>query len=257
MAKPSSKHIDVYSRALDILYGEVVQRIPRQHIQIKGAYVLSKYVRDAGVVGVERMTTDVDFDYQTGLDIGGLVDALSVELPARYPNIFTDVLKVRKDPVKGTYGIVLAIADPLGGGARLQVKADFSNKEVGEHIATLGDMLADKLSTNMTRTLLRRSKDAYDLEILLRVLRTYSPVRMSDVVQELSRKGRKVDLSEAVYFTEEGISKLQHAMTVYKPHPVTDMEIQKIISRNAAFLSGLRYSGTHGASVWVGDKWVS
>lgn len=235
LAKPDSRYRDYYKKLLDILSIGIDALPVRSGMKLKGAYLLNQYISNMGFQGAERMTTDLDYDYQVDeLAISNTVNHLSTVMVRKYPGQFLRVLKVRNMP--GTHGVEFQIDLP-GSTKPGVVKVDFSNHPIDVNHSTILEMLSDKFEVNGSSKLLRRSKDAYDLTIIGLMYSDSGGLRLQDFLKMHHHKGRNPHKPETLYDTVEGVEKLHHAMSRYQPNPLKTMPISSIISGNKEFMS--------------------
>lgn len=253
MAKPNPQHKDFYSSVLNTVSAEIDSLPVRKNLKLKGAHLLLQYMASYGVNSA-RITTDLDYDYWVGEEVvKDVISHLKTVLPAKYPQLFKAVRSDRSS--YGTHGVAFDVLDPDG--AVVKIKVDFSRHMVDNVNASLFEMLSDKFEVNTTRTLLRRSKDAFDLYVLTNMIANASTLKYSDFTAYHKSRGRGFDVGSAVYFTSSGVAELTHAMSKYIPNPLPTLSFGAIIASNTKFLSIFMYDLKEQDAKWEGQRgWV-
>lgn len=212
---------------------ECCQGIPGvQGAILKGAYCLCLTLQEYGI-DTNRQTHDLDFDVFSYVEPEVLLETVAQRV-CQHP-AFT-IRKTRINSTNEGMGIVFDVN--LEGLPTFSLKIDFQRREdplQGFRFASPGEMLADKLAVNLSQTLERRAKDAFDLYLIttllipsMQSLRDWIP---SELLQSL-------DFTNTLYTTEDGIRRLNHAMGKYRPKPV-NVTIPDVIQANLNFLHAM------------------
>ena len=123
----------------------------------------------------------------------------------------------------------------LEGLPAFSLKIDFQRRTdplQGFRFAYPSEMLADKLVVNVSQTLERRAKDAFDLYLITTLLIPPMQSLREWISPELLQS---LDFTQTLYATTDGIRRLSHAMDKYYPKPV-NATVPDVIQSNFNFL---------------------
>ena len=211
---------------------------------LKGAFSLK--IALGNNPNVRRATSDLDFDILADIDPEWALTTVSNEI-CKNP-CFREI-KRRINTSNPGMGLVFLVKWQ---GEIFKTKIDFQRtlNDVSQPFRpnTVRGMLADKVKVNLTRTLERRAKDAYDLFIIDRYLVPIG-TKMTDLLS--LDDYRNYPPSECLYFSPDGLNRIQHAMNKYAPKPVLQ-GVTSIMQNNVTFLTAL-YNSLHGRYVYKGQ----